>query len=194
MEALKHIQSAPHGAPDGGAVGVSGVLEKDINLDIVLKLKEVLENNGVKVILTRNEDSGLHDGTGTIRSMKVTDMKKRLDIMTNSNADLFVTIHMNSFENKSANGLHVFYDKNHPEIKPLAEQIQASVSLITGAATHDVKEASSSLYLMKASPLPAVLVECGFLSNPEEEKKLSNEEYRSKIAWAIGKTIIEYYK
>ena len=121
-------------------------------------------------------------------------MKKRLEIMTNSNADLFVTIHMNSFENKSANGLHIFYDKNHAEIKPLAEQIQASVSLITGAATHDVKEASSSLYLMKASPFPAVLVECGFLSNPEEEKKLSNEEYRSKIAWAIGRSIIEYYK
>lgn len=115
LEILKHNANAPHGEPDGGAVGVSGVVEKDINLAIVQKLQEVLESKGFEVILTRSGDSGLQDENAeTIRKMKVSDMNKRLDIMKNSHADIFVSIHMNSFGDQKVSGLHIFYDKNHP--------------------------------------------------------------------------------
>lgn len=186
--------NAPHGEPDGGAVGFAGTLEKDVNLAIVLKLQEVLESSGINVVLTRTADSGLHDGSGSIRNMKVTDMKKRLEIMNTSNADLFVSIHMNSFTNQTVKGLHVFYDGRHEDIKPLAEKIQTSISNYTGASVHEVRPAADTLYLMKNAQVPAILVECGFLSNPEEEKLLAKEDYQSKIAWAIGKSIAEHCK
>ena len=156
MEILKHNANAPHGEPDGGAVGVSGVVEKDINLAIVQKLQEVLESKGFEVILTRSGDSGLQDENAeTIRKMKVSDMNKRLDIMKN---------------------------------------IQNKMSEVTGAEMHAVKTADERLFLMKNPPMPAILVECGFLSNPDEEKKLASDEYQSKIAWAIASAIENYTK
>lgn len=187
----KVVIDAGHGAPDGGAVGVTGVLEKDVNLAIALKIQELLEGQGIQTVLTRDSDNGLHDGTGTIRSMKVTDMKKRLEIINHSDADLFISIHMNSFGNPSANGLHVFYDQKHESIKELAEQMQTAISDATGAPMHDVRPAAATLYLMKNTTIPAILIECGFLSNPEEEKKLTDDDYQSRIAWAIAKTLTE---
>ena len=187
------ICDAGHGTPDGGAVGINGTLEKDVNLAITLKLQEILEGQGINVVLTRDTDSGLHDNSGSIHDMKVMDMNKRLDIMKNSNADLFVSIHMNSFSDSSVNGLHIFYDIKHEEIKPLAEEIMNELSHITQASSHETKPASKTLYLMKNAPLPAILIECGFLSNSEEEQKLNDEEYQSKIAWAIAKSIKNYY-
>lgn len=187
---IKVVLDAGHGEPDGGAVGVSGVVEKDINLAIVQKLQEVLESKGFEVILTRSGDSGLQDENAeTIRKMKVSDMNKRLDIMKNSHADIFVSIHMNSFGDQKVSGLHIFYDKNHPEIERLAKSIQNKMSEVTGAEMHAVKTADERLFLMKNPPMPAILVECGFLSNPDEEKKLASDEYQSKIAWAIASAI-----
>lgn len=191
---IKVIVDAGHGDPDGGAVGVSGILEKDINLQIAMKLREVLDGKGYITIMTRTGDKGIYDSdSATIRQMKKSDMNKRLNIMKKSNADLFITIHMNSFENIKANGLHIFYSANHSEIKQLAEDIQQRIAEITGAATHAVEAADDSLFLMKNPPIPAILAECGFLSNPEEEKKLVNEEYQAKLAWAIAEAVDEYY-
>lgn len=190
---LKIILDAGHGEPDGGAVGVSGVVEKDINLAIVKKTQEVLEGKGVQVILTRDDDYGLQeDSAGSIREMKVSDMNRRLDIMQDSNADLFLSVHMNSFGDKKVHGLHVFYDKSHPEAESLAKEIQNEIAKVTGADVHTVKTADEKLFLMKNPPIPAILIECGFLSNPEEEKKLSEEKYQSKIAWAIAKALENY--
>lgn len=186
------VCDAGHGEPDGGAVGANGTLEKDINLAITLKLQEVLENSGIKVILTRTGDSGLHGGVGSIRAMKLTDMHKRLEIINNSNADLFLSVHMNSFTDKSVSGIHVFYGEKYEFIKPLAEEIMNNTSSAAGAQAHDVKTAEKSLYLMKNSNIPSILVECGFLSNPDEEKKLNDDSYQSKLAWAIGKSIVQY--
>ncbi len=181
-----------HGIPDGGAVGARGTVEQEINLAISKKLCEVLEGKGMKVIMTRTDENGLFsDGTG-IREMKVKDMKKRLEIMKKSDADLFVSIHMNYFPSSKINGLRVFYSANHSEIKPLAEQIQLKMSEITGAKTTAVKTADKTLFLMKNPPIPAILVECGFLSNEEEEKKLNNEDYQSRLAWAIADAIEKY--
>lgn len=192
---LKIILDAGHGDPDGGAVGADGTLEKDINLAIVEKLREVLEGKGAEVILTREGDSGLQDeSAGTIRKMKISDMNKRREIIRDSGADLFLSIHMNSFSDSRVKGLHIFYDKEHPEIEELAGQIQENISEITGAEAHPVKTASESLFLMKNPPIPEILIECGFLSNPEEEKKLSDEKYQSKIAWAIASAVENYTK
>lgn len=186
---------AGHGAPDGGAVGVSGVLEKDINLSIARKIGDVLEGKGIAVEYTRTGDSGLQDSeAATIRKMKVSDMKKRREIMNDSKASLFLSIHMNSFTNKSASGLHIFYSAKHEEIKPLAESIQQRIAETTGAETHAVKTASENLFLMKDPPLPCILAECGFISNPKEERLLSQEEYQSKIAWAIAEAVADFYE
>ncbi|NDO20128.1 N-acetylmuramoyl-L-alanine amidase [Lachnospiraceae bacterium MD329] len=195
MEILKQNISAPHGEPDGGAVGINGTLEKDINLAIVEKLQEILEGKGVEVLLTREGDSGLQDeGAQTIRKMKISDMNKRREIIRDSGADLFLSIHMNSFSDKKVSGLHIFYDKNHPEIEETAKAIQESISKVTGAEMHAIKTADESLFLMKNPPIPEILIECGFLSNPDEEKKLSDEKYQSKIAWAIADVVENYTK
>lgn len=190
---IKIILDAGHGEPDGGAVGVGGTLEKDINLAIVEKLREVLESKGVEVILTREGDSGLQDESAkTIRKMKISDMNKRREIVKDSGADLFISIHMNSFSDKNVSGLHIFYDKSHSGIEETAKQIQDNISEVTGAQAHTVKTADDSLFLMKNPPVPAILIECGFLSNPEEEKKLSDEKYQAKIAWAIASALENY--
>lgn len=182
-----------HGIPDGGAVGAGGTVEQKINLEISKKLCEVLEGKGIQVIMTRTDENGLFSD-GTLRDMKVKDMHKRLEIMKKSNADLFVSIHMNYFPGKSIHGLRVFYSANHEEIKPLAEQIQNKMSEITGAKTTAVKTADKTLFLMKNPPVPAILVECGFLSNIDEEKKLNDDDYQSRLAWAIADAIEKYYK
>ena len=190
---LKIVLDAGHGEPDGGAVGVNGTLEKDVNLAIVQKLQEILEGKGVEVILTREGDYGLQDeNANTIRKMKVSDMNKRRSIIKESGADLFISIHMNSFGDSKVHGLHIFYDKSHPDVEETAEKIQENIGAVTGAQTHTVKTADERLFLMKNPPIPAILVECGFLSNPEEEKKLSDEEYQAKIAWAIASALENY--
>lgn len=191
---IKIIVDAGHGAPDGGAVGTNGTLEKDVNLNIAIKLAEVLDAKGYIPIMTRTGDNGIYDSScTTIREMKRDDMNKRLNIMKNSGASLFVSIHMNAFQNKSAKGLHIFYSKNHEKIKPLAENIQVRISEITGAKTHTVTTADENLFLMKNPPVPAILAECGFLSNEEEEKNLNDSNYQSKLAWAIAEAIDSYY-
>ncbi len=184
------ILDAGHGAPDGGAVGYNGTLEKDINLSIVLKLREILEARGFRVILTRDGDNGIYDSSAeTIHEKKVSDMHKRRDIVNNSNAELFVSVHMNAFSDPQSSGLHVFYARNHPEAESIAENIQNSIANLTGAKVHTVKAASESLYLMKDPAPPSVLIECGFISNPKEEKLLNGDEYQSKIAFAIADAI-----
>ena len=192
---LSIIVDAGHGLPDGGAVGANGTVEQEINLAIAEKLEEVLAAKGVNVIMTRTDENGLWTSKSkTIRDMKVEDMKKRLSVMKSSDADLFITVHMNSYQSTKASGLRIFYSKNHPEIKPLAENIQMGMSRLTGAKTTDVKAAERTLFLMKNPPLPAILVECGFLSNKDEEKKLNDDDYRSRIAWSIADEIEKYYR
>lgn len=186
--------SASHGSPDGGAVGISGTQEKDINLEIAQELKIVLESKGIPVIMTRTGDDGIYDSSAkTIREKKRSDMNNRVKIMNNSNAGLFISIHMNSFEDKNVSGIYVFYNKKNSDIKKLAENIQNNICSATSAKAHDVRAAENRLFLMKNASMPAILVECGFLTNPQEEKKLNTPEYREKIAWAIANAVSDYY-
>ena len=189
------IVDAGHGLPDGGTVGHSGTVEHEVNLKLSKKLSEVLEGRGFSVILTREgEESLAFSEDSTIREMKVADMKMRREIIDKSGADLFLSVHMNSYPNESVSGLRFFYSGNHPEVKSLAENMQGSISKLTGAKCYEVKQTPSDLYLMKNIPVPAVLAECGFLSNPGEEQKLNDEEYLSKLAWAMADAICEYFK
>lgn len=191
---LTVIVDPGHGIPDGGAVGATGTIEQKINLAISQKLSTVLEGKGIKVVMTRSDESGLWTGDDkTIREMKVEDMHNRLKIMKKSKADLFLSIHMNYYKDQSASGLRVFYSANHEDIKSLAENIQSRMSDITGAGISVVKSADKKLFLMKNPPIPAILIECGFLSNPSEEKKLNDIDYQSRLAWAIADAVEKYY-
>lgn len=188
------VLDAGHGEPDGGAVGVNGTLEKDINLSIAIKIREILESRGVRVIMTRTDDNSICDPDAlTLHEKKVSDMHNREEIINNSDADLFLSVHMNSFTSPSSSGLHIFYSRNHPEAEALATSVQEAIAAVTHAKTHSVKAASETLYLMKKPVPPAILVECGFLSNPQEEKLLNDEVYQSKIAFAIANAIIDEY-
>lgn len=191
---VRVIVDAGHGLPDGGAVGAGGTVEQEINLKIAKKLREVLEAKGISVIMTRDTREGLSTlENASLRDMKVDDMKKRRTIMKRSDADLFLSIHINSYKNASASGLRVFYSGKYEKIKPLAESIQLRMSDVTGAETGEVKAADTKLFLMKDPPLPAILIECGFLSNPDEEEKLKSDEYQSRLAWAIADAAEKYY-
>ena len=188
------IIDAGHGEPDGGCVGNLGSIEQKINLSVAKKVAEVLEAKNIKTILTRSDSLGLWtEKSKTIREKKIEDMKKRVEIMKRSGADLFISIHMNSYPTKAASGLRVFYDRNHTEISALAENIQTRMSDVTGAVMSGVKPADRTLFLLKDTPMPAILIECGFLSNPSEEKKLMDSEYRSRLAWAIADAIEKHY-
>jgi len=188
------IIDAGHGIPDGGAVGTNGTIEQEINLKIANKIEEVLSAKGVNIIMTRKDKYGLcQEENKTIREMKIIDMKKRMSIMSNSNADLFISIHLNSFTSSKVSGLKIFYDKNHKEIKTLAESIQVRMADVTGAKTSAVMSVDRNLYLMKNSPIPSILIECGFISNQDEEKKLNEEDYQARLAWAIADAIEKYY-
>lgn len=186
------VLDAGHGSPDGGAVGINGTEEKDINLKIVLKLREILESRGINVILTRSGDSGIYDSDAkTIHEMKLSDMRNRLSIINSSGADLFISVHMNSHTTSQPHGLHIFYSKNHPEAETAANAVQNHIAELTGAQTHTVKTASDTLYLMKNPVPPAILAECGFLSNPEEESLLNDDKYQSKIAFALASAVFD---
>lgn len=195
-EELIVVVDAGHGLPDGGAVGVNGTIEQKINLDIAHKVCEVLQGKGIKVVMTRVTENCLCTKTDgkTLRQIKREDMNKRLDIIKKSEGDLFLSIHMNYFPDSGVDGLRLFYDKKHAETQKLAENIQEKMSGVTGAGMYAVKASDPNLFLMKNTPVPAVLVECGFLSNSEEEKKLNDDDYQSRIAWAIADAIEKHYK
>lgn len=177
-----------HGTPDGGAVSSTGTIESTLNLEISLKLKEELTERGYKVIMTRESEDGLDQ-------KKKTDMNMRLDIMENTPADIFVSVHINKFHQSKYRGAETLYSSNFIQSTLLAQLIMDEIkSIDPDNQTRGIKEAEKSLFLMKNASLPAVIVECGFLSNPEEEKLLKDSAYQGRIASAICDGIVAYYK
>lgn len=189
------VLDAGHGGPDPGAIGKSGVSEKDINLDIVLKLQAYLEQSGCITQLTRAVDESIHDKDGnSIRSKKASDLKNRKKIIDTSKADAYISIHLNSFPEPKYKGVQSFYSKESEESKLLAESIQRELKSVLNI--NDNREALPirDVYLMKDTKIPSVIVECGFLSNPEEERNLATEEYREKIVWGIYLGIMKFFE
>ena len=190
----KIIIDAGHGGEDGGAIGVNGVLEKDLNLSISLKLKEYFESNNFEVITIRDGDYAVGDlSLSTIRKRKVSDAQERLKQIAETGECIYISIHQNSFTEDKYSGADTFYSPNREESKILAECIKKSiVSSLQPENTREIKEAGENIFLMYNCKVPAVLVECGFISNPVECEKLCTDEYQVKIAKCIYNGVIDY--
>lgn len=190
------ILDAGHGGFDGGAVANDGTVEKDINLLISKSLKNMLLQNGYHVIMTRDSDVSTDDvEDATIAVRKKSDLKNRLELMKDYPDAIFVSIHLNKFTTSAANGSQVFYGGKNPLSKSLSDSIQSSiVRLLQPENTRVNKKATTGTYILYNAPLPAVLVECGFLSNSSELKKLKDAEYQRKMAFSIFCGITEYLR
>lgn len=180
------VIDAGHGGEDGGASDQSGRPEKDINLAIAKDLQELLTASGYHVVMTRTTDISLSDPLNTIHERKVSDIHNRMKIVESQQGCVFISIHQNQFPESRYNGTQVFYSNNDKGSKELAQSVQSRVvSMLQKDNTRAVKPATSSIYLLWNAKVPAILVECGFLSNPEEAAKLSNDDYQHKMAFAI---------
>ena len=182
-----------HGGEDGGTCGRSGALEKDINLDISLILAGLFEDSGYKVVLTRDGDYSIGDRElETVVKRKAADIKKRTEICNSSGADMVISIHQNYFEQSKYFGTQVFYGANN-DSEELAESIQLRVREDTQPEnSREVKPGGEGIYLLRNAVPPSVIVECGFLSNAEEEKRLSDYDYQRKLAYSIFLGAVEY--
>lgn len=190
------ILDAGHGNPDGGAVSTDGtVIESDINLSVVLKLQNLLESAGCKVLLTRSDENGIYESTAeTIRAQKISDMKNRVKIANNSEAELFISIHMNKLPQPQYYGWQSFY-KNKDEIsKKIAQNIQTSLNYFMKKENKREIKSISKIYLTEHVEIPLVLIECGFLSNQEETELLKTDNYQDKLAWSIYIGIMDYFE
>ncbi len=186
------VIDAGHGEPDGGAQGSSGVKEQELNLAVATHLQHFLEQSGVEVVMTRADDAGLSDTDGSFH--KRADMKQREKMMNESDADLFLSIHMNRFSESKYSGPQVFYAPNSDDSKRFAEILQQElISVLSPPSQREIKRAGGDIYLLKKAKIPSALAECGFLSNPEEEAKLNDDAYRREIAWALYSGIVKYF-
>lgn len=182
-----------HGGEDGGA-SANGLLEKDINLSIALKLRDMLSSGGYQVVLTRDSDISVYDSSaGTTREKKVSDLQNRVEIINGSKNNILVSIHQNKFEQEQYYGTQIFYSTNDPRSEKLAQEIKSSVTgLLQPENKRELKPADGSIYILSKAEVPAVIVECGFLSNPEEAGRLSQDEYRKQMAFAVYCGIMSY--
>ncbi|MTI48297.1 N-acetylmuramoyl-L-alanine amidase CwlD [Sporosalibacterium faouarense] len=182
-----------HGGVDPGAISNSGVKEKNINLLIAKKLKRLLEQSGTIVILTREEDVGLYtEKSTTYRQKKNEDLRNRRIMANEINPDIFITIHLNSFPQSRYYGAQTFFQQGSEEGKKLAVLIQEELKNVLDEDNGRVPQSRDTIYLLREVKALAVLIECGFLSNPEESSLLNNPVYQEKIAWSIYTGIIRY--
>ncbi len=190
------LVNASHGGFDGGASAADGTVEKDINLLISQKVCAMLRFNGYNVIMTRDSDTGTEDDESqVIAKRKKSDLSNRLQIMKDNPDAVFVSIHLNKFTTSAASGAQVFYTKNYKEAYDLAQSVQTSIkSMIQPENIRVVKQGTDSTYLLKNAAVPAIIVECGFLSNKQELEKLKSDDYQSQMAFAICCGINDYLK
>lgn len=184
------VVDAGHGGDDPGKIGINGSLEKDINLVIAHKLKTLLESQGYEVVMTRSTGEGLYK-PGT-KNMKVEDMHNRCDIIMEAMPVFTVSIHQNSYPEEYVKGAQVFYYGQSVEGEALAKKIQGSLVERLDPENHRVEKANESYYLLKKTPTPTVIVECGFLSNSEEAELLNTDVYQDKVAWAVMMGVVQY--
>lgn len=187
------VIDAGHGGEDGGATGKAGTIEKGINLAIAKDLQDLLLASGYRVVMTRTEDEAISDDLDTIRQRKTSDLHNRLKVIESQGNCIFVSIHQNQFPQSQYHGTQIFYSRNTENSKTLAESIRARVvGLLQNDNTRQTKPATSSIYLLWNAKVPAVLVECGFLSNPEEEQRLNDSAYQKQLAFAICCGVLDY--
>ncbi len=184
-----------HGGEDGGAVAEDGTVEKDLNLLIAMKLKALFIQNGFNVITTRETDIAIYDdGLDSLRRKKTSDMKNRLAIFNDNPSNIIISIHQNKFEQSKYHGTQIFYSNNNSQSALLADEIKKSViSLLQPENKRETKAADKNIYLLYNCENPAVIVECGFISNPSELNLLKDDEYQGEIALSIFNGFMNHY-
>lgn len=183
---------AGHGGPDGGAVSKQGIIEKDINLAVTLYLRDYLQQAGALVVMTREGDYDLaSEETKGYSKRKTEDLKKRVRLIEDHRADLFVSIHLNSIPSNRWSGAQTFYPPNNADSKNLAELIQTEIRYNL-ENTRRLAKIDDKVFLLQALRIPSALVEVGFLSHPQESEMLRDEKYQMKVAAAVYKGILRY--
>ena len=187
------IIDAGHGGEDGGAVGVDGTYEKDINLQISLKLSDVLSMFGYKTYLIRTTDTAIHTSGDTIRERKVSDIHNRANTMNLYENCIYLSIHQNKYNDSKIWGTQTFYSANFDESREIAQFIQNAVtSQLQANNKRQIKKSGTDIYVLYNATKPAVMVECGFVSNPNELNQLKDSAYQSAMALSIATGIINY--
>ena len=176
-----------HGGDDPGKIGINQAKEKDVNLKIAKKVKKRLKKEGWKVVMTREEDVMLGDAEKGNR--KIHDMKARVELINKTMPAMAVSIHQNSYQEAEIHGAQVFYYSHSQDGKRMAETIQRALLMADEENTRQAK-ANDTYYLLKRTEVPTIIVECGFLSNPQEAEKLTEDGYQKKLAQAITSGII----
>lgn len=188
------IVDAGHGTPDEGAESKNGTTEAEINLKIALKLQNLLEQNGSTVLLTRSDSNAIYDlDSKTLKQKKVSDIRNRVEIANENHADLFVSIHLNKISQSQYYGWQCFYNTKNENSKILAESMQESLNDTIQKENNRKAMKLDTVYIMKKVEIPISIVECGFLSNPEEEQELLSNEYQERLAWGIYIGINNYF-
>ena len=188
------VLDAGHGIPDEGAESSSGTTEAQINLKITLKVQQLLEQSGCTVILTRSDENGIYSlDAKTLREKKVSDIKNRVKIGNNSSADIFVSIHLNKIPQNQYYGWQCFYQSQSEQSQILAKTLQSSLNDTIQKENKRVAMKLENVYIVKHVEIPLSIVECGFLSNEEEEKQLLDDSYQDRLAWGIYNGIVNYF-
>lgn len=183
------VIDAGHGGDDPGKIGINGALEKDLNLEIARKVESLLRLEGIETVLTRTGSEGLYDAGA--ENKKVQDMKRRIEKIEEASPMLTVSIHQNSYPEEYVKGAQVFYYKDSKESENAAKLMQESLKQRLDPQNHREAKANASYFLLKKTSSPIIIVECGFLSNQEEAKKLSDPTYQEQVAWAVFMGIMQ---
>ncbi len=188
------ILDAGHGGMDGGCSSANGDVEKNINLAILLDLRELLEMSGYRVVVTRDTDISIHDaGIEGIANQKSSDMDNRLEIFNSCKDAICISIHQNQFTDPKYSGAQMFYSDTHSENSALAQRLQNQfVAFLQPENQREIKLCGKELFLCYFSENPTVMVECGFLSNPEEAAKLVTEDYQQQVAFTIYAALVQH--
>ncbi len=190
------ILDAGHGGIDPGSLNADeSIKEKDVNLEITLKLKKLLESSGALVFLTREEDVSLHEEEAgkTTRQKYNENLKNRKQMIKDINADMFISIHLNKFEDSKYYGAQTFYPTNNPNSQSLANFVQTELKRVVDETNNREIKPADDLYLLKDNEISSILIECGFLSNQKESQLLLDGDYQDKLAWAIFVGIQQYF-
>ncbi len=178
----------------GGAVANDGTTESEINLQITLKVQKLLEQSGTTVILTRSDDKAIYNlDAKTLRQKKVSDIKNRVKIGNESSADIFVSIHLNKIPQQQYSGWQCFFKNGNEQSEELAKSLQISLNEAIQKDNNRVAMKINDIYIVKKVEIPISIVECGFLSNPQEEKQLKEDEYQNRLAWGIYTGICDFF-
>lgn len=192
VERKHHIViDAGHGGIDGGATSCTGVLESHINLEIALRLEDMLHLLGYDTVMIRRTDESIYTQGNTIASQKVSDLKERVRIINETSGAILVSLHQNTYQDSKYRGAQVFYT-NEEQSRKLAQVMQQNIIALLNPGSQRKSKQAKGVYLMEHISCPGVLIECGFLTNPEEEALLRDPIYQMKLCAVIGGTLSAY--